>query len=427
MSVLKKTYNDYVQILKEELIPALGCTEPIAIAFAAAKAAKILGKWPDRIVIKTSGNIMKNVKGVIVPNSGGMKGIEAAVALGIVGGDPEKGLEVLSVISEKDIAEAVRYLQSANIELSILKTSAKLHLIISAYAGNEHALVEIVHQHTHIVRIEKNDDVLFNLSFDPAKVNDSLTDRSGLSVTKILEFANTVKIEDVKDIIERQIEYNTNISQEGLKHHYGANVGANLLKHYGNDVRIRARAAAAAGSDARMSGCVFPVIINSGSGNQGMTVSLPVIEYARELNVAHETLLRALVFSNLIAIHQKTTIGRLSAYCGAVSAACGSGAGITYLYGGSYKQICDTITNTLANVSGIICDGAKPSCAAKIASAVDASILAHCLSTEKETFQPGDGIVRNTVEKTIESVGELASEGMSGTDTTILNIMVKKD
>ena len=427
MGLTETAYSEYVQILREELVPALGCTEPISIAFAAAKAAKILGKRPERVVVETSGNIIKNVKGVIVPNSGGMKGIEAAAALGIVGGDPEKGLEVLSGVTGNDIEEAGRYMRSCDFEIGILETKAKLHLVLSVFAGSDRALVEIVHQHTNIVRMEKNGDPILNVAFDPENVNDSLTDRSHMSVDTILEFANAVRLEDVKEIIERQIEYNTNISQEGLTHDYGANVGANLLKHYGDDVRNRARAAAAAGSDARMSGCVFPVIINSGSGNQGMTASLPVIEYSKFLHRDRETLIRALVFSNLIAIHQKTAIGRLSAYCGAVSAACGSGAGITYLYGGTYEQICRTITNTLANVSGIICDGAKPSCAAKIASAVDAAILAHCLSIEKETFHPGDGIVKSDVEKTIGSVGELASDGMRATDATILNIMVKKE
>lgn len=426
MILTEETYDAYTRILEEELVPALGCTEPISIAYAAAMARSVLGAIPERVVIEPSGNIVKNVKGVIVPNSGGMKGIEASAALGIIGGDSGRGLEVLASVTEADIEAAKEYVASCEFLIRVLETPAKLHLIVSAYAGSDSALVEIVHQHTAIVRIEKNGEALLNLPFDPTNVNENLSDRSGLNVGDILEYANTVPIDRVRALIERQIEYNTTISEEGLTHEYGANVGANLLKYYGDDVRNRARAAAAAGSDARMSGCVFPVVINSGSGNQGMTVSLPVIEYAKSMNCDHETLIRALVLSNLVAIHQKTAIGRLSAYCGAVSAACGSGAGISYLCGGAYERICKTITNTLANVSGIICDGAKPSCAAKIASAVDAAILGHCLACEEESFQPGDGIVKGDVEKTIGSVGDLASRGMRGTDATILEIMIAK-
>jgi len=423
----EQTYAAYARILREELVPALGCTEPIAIAFAAAKARETLGERPERAEVRVSGNIVKNVKGVIVPNSGGMKGIEAAVALGIVGGKAERELEVLTGITADEIAEAKRYLGQLACEVGVLKTPAKLHIEITVRAGAHSALVEIVHRHTNIVRVERDGERIVDAPFDPKSDGDAQSDRTCLNVGDILAFADEVRLEDVRDVIERQIEYNTNIAVEGLTHPYGANVGANLLKHYGDDVRNRARAAAAAGSDARMSGCDFPVVINSGSGNQGMTVSLPVIEYAKFLHRDREALIRALVCSNLVAIHQKTKIGRLSAYCGAVSAACGSGAGISYLYGGGYDRVCRTITNTLANVSGIICDGAKPSCAAKIASAVDAAILAHCLAEESETFLPGDGIVKNDVEKTIGSVGTLAAEGMQQTDETILDIMVKKE
>ena len=426
MSLTEDKCDAYVRILAEELVPALGCTEPISIAFAAAKARSVLGRLPELVVVEPSGNIIKNAKGVIVPNSGGMKGIEASAALGIVGGDPSRGLEVLASVTGADVEAAKAYLAEHPISVKVLDTTAKLHLILSAFAGGESALVEIAHQHTSIVRIEKDGKTVLKAPFDPAKLNESLTDRGCLNVEDILEFANTVGIDRVRDVIESQIECNTQISQEGLTHEYGANVGANLLKHFGHDVRNRARAAAAAGSDARMGGCVFPVVINSGSGNQGITVSLPVIEYAKSMHRGREELIRALVLSNLVAIHQKTAIGRLSAYCGAVSAACGSGAGITYLHGGSYERICKTMTNTLANVSGIICDGAKPSCAAKIASAVDAAILGHCLASEEEVFQPGDGIVKADVEKTIDSVGELASYGMRATDATILNIMIEK-
>ncbi|WP_428769546.1 L-serine ammonia-lyase, iron-sulfur-dependent, subunit alpha [Treponema sp. HNW] len=423
MSLSKDKYETYVHILQEELVPALGCTEPISLAFAAAKAAETLAAIPDRVIVEASGNIIKNVKSVIVPNSKGLKGIEAAAAMGIFAADSSRKLEVLSGIQPEQIKKARNFLMRNPIEVYLLKTPAKLHFTIEVFSGTDSAFVEIMHQHTDIVKIVKNGTVLFDKPAQPENSLSGLTDRTCLNVEDIFTFAQTVQLNDIRKIIERQIEYNTRIAQEGLRSSYGANVGANLLKYYGNDIKTRARAAAAAGSDARMSGCVFPVVINSGSGNQGIAVSLPVIEYARFLKADNEKLIRALVFSNLLAIHQKTAIGRLSAYCGAVSAACGSGAGITYLCGGSYEQICKTITNTLANVSGIICDGAKPSCAAKIASAVDAAIMAHCLSFESTSFQTGDGIIKSDIEKTIGCVGKLAADGMVKTDETILDIM----
>lgn len=425
MSLNSQTYNSYIKILHEELIPALGCTEPTCIAFAAAKAREMLGRVPEHVLIESSGNILKNVKGAVVPNSGGMKGMEAAAALGISGGDAALGLQVLTALTPAGIEAAARLLEQDIFEVKLLHTPACLHIRLTLTAGGHRALIEIIHQHTNIVRLERDEAVLLDVLCDPERFNEALTERSCLNIADILTFADEVNISDVTELIDRQVECNTRISNEGLTHPYGAGVGANLIKHYGDDVKNRARAAAAAGSDARMSGCLFPVIINSGSGNQGMTASLPVIEYAKHLNADHEKLVRALVCSNLVAIHQKTGIGRLSAYCGAVSAACGSGAGITYLHGGGYERVCRTITNTLANVSGIICDGAKPSCAAKIASAVDAAIMAHCLSMESEAFLPGDGIVKKSVEQTIESVGELASGGMRYTDEKILEIMVK--
>ncbi len=423
--------NQFIAILQEELVPALGCTEPIAIAYAGAHARALLGKIPDRVCIKSSGNIIKNVKSVTVPNSGNMKGIPAAAAIGIIGGNPDKGLEVLADITEADIARTKEFLEKVPCKVSLLDTVASLHFIVEVFAGADSASVEIIHQHTNIVHTTKNGKDVLSVPFDPASANAALTDRLGLSVKKILEFADTINLDRVRPILERQIDYNTRIAQEGLEHRYGINAGANLLKAAEAEravtLKIRAQAAAAAGSDARMSGCTLPVVTNSGSGNQGLTASLPVIVFAEERKLPHDKLLRGLLVSNLIAIHQKTRIGRLSAYCGAVSAGCGSGAAITYLSGGSYEQVCETITNTLAVVSGIVCDGAKPSCASKIATSVDAALNAHYLAMQNRVFEPGEGIVKGDIEKTIAGVGAVAADGMRETDKVILRIMVDDD
>lgn len=423
--------NQFIAILQEELVPALGCTEPIAIAYAGAHARALLGKIPDRVCIKSSGNIIKNVKSVTVPNSGNMKGIPAAAAIGIIGGNPDKGLEVLADITEADIARTKEFLEKVPCKVSLLDTVASLHFIVEVFAGADSASVEIIHQHTNIVHTTKNGKDVLSVPFDPASANAALTDRLGLSVKKILEFADTINLDRVRPILERQIDYNTRIAQEGLEHRYGINAGANLLKAAEAEravtLKIRAQAAAAAGSDARMSGCTLPVVTNSGSGNQGLTASLPVIVFAEEKKLPHDKLLRGLLVSNLIAIHQKTRIGRLSAYCGAVSAGCGSGAAVTYLSGGSYEQVCETITNTLAVVSGIVCDGAKPSCASKIATSVDAALNAHYLAMQNRVFEPGEGIVKGDIEKTIAGVGAVAADGMRETDKVILRIMVDDD
>ena len=423
--------NQFIAILQEELVPALGCTEPIAIAYAGAHARALLGEIPDRVCIKSSGNIIKNVKSVTVPNSGNMKGIPAAAAIGIIGGNPDKGLEVLADITEADIARTKEFLEKVPCKVSLLDTVASLHFIVEVFAGADSASVEIIHQHTNIVHTTKNGKDVLSVPFDPASANAALTDRLGLSVKKILEFADTINLDRVRPILERQIDYNTRIAQEGLEHRYGINAGANLLKAAETEqavtLKIRAQAAAAAGSDARMSGCTLPVVTNSGSGNQGLTASLPVIVFAEEKKLPHDKLLRGLLVSNLIAIHQKTRIGRLSAYCGAVSAACGSGAAVTYLSGGSYEQVCETITNTLAVVSGIVCDGAKPSCASKIATSVDAALNAHYLAMQNRVFEPGEGIVKGDIEKTIAGVGAVAADGMRETDKVILRIMVDDD
>jgi len=418
----KEVYDNYVEILNDELVPALGCTEPIAIAYAAAKAKAILGRDPKRVEVWCSGNIIKNVKGVTVPNTGNLKGINAAAIAGIVGGNPEMGLQVLEHISDEDINTIKKLLNEEFSKTCFAEAVDKLYISAKVFADNESAEVCIKKSHTNICMMKKNDVVIFekNDNNDEKAIGG---DRELLNIKNILEFANIVKLEDINQLISNQICMNTAISDEGLKNHYGVDVGKTLLKYYGNDIKVRAKARAAAGSDARMSGCSMPVIINSGSGNQGMTVSLPVIEYAKELGVSKEKLYRALVVSNLTAIHQKTAIGKLSAYCGAVSAACGSGAGITYLHGGNYEDISRTIINTIANIGGIVCDGAKPSCAAKIASAVDAAIMAHYMSAQNNVFQSGEGLVKNNVENTIKSIGRMGNQGMKGTDVEILKIM----
>lgn len=423
-------YSLYLQIMHEELLPALGCTEPIAIAYAAAKAAEALGREPERLVAACSGNIIKNVKGVIVPGTDDLRGIKASALLGAFAGDASKQLEVLSSVTPDDVARCRALLAQDICQEEHLHSASPLHIVIRAYVGGDSVEVELKDAHTNIVRISRNGETIFSHSGCPAPGDDTaqLTDRSCLSVQKICDFAASCDTRDVAEVLQRQIDYNLRIAEEGLRHQYGANVGATLLKVFGTEnLDNLAKAYAAAGSDARMSGCVLPVIINSGSGNQGITASLPVIVYARYLHKTQEELYRALVISNLIAIHQKTRIGRLSAYCGVVSAACGSGAAITYLSGGSYEQICKTITNTLANVSGIVCDGAKPSCAAKIASSLDAALMAHHMAMNEKTFGAGEGLVKEDVERTIQSVGQLASKGMLAADAEILKIMIEKD
>jgi len=422
----KEVYDNYVAILKSELVPALGCTEPIAIAYAAAKAREVLGKTPKRAEMWCSGNIIKNVKGVTVPNTGSLKGIEAAAIAGIVGGKVEMGLQVLEGIGDENIIEIKRLLKEDFCSTHLVEGVENLFIVAKVFADNESAEVCIKTSHTNICKITKNGEVIFEKNDSDDEGAQCQGDRSLLNIKDILEFADTVNLADVRQVLSNQIRMNTAISDEGLKNQYGVSVGKTLLKCYGNDIKIRAKARAAAGSDARMSGCSMPVVINSGSGNQGMTVSLPVIEYAKELGVSEEKLLRALLVSNLTAIHQKTAIGRLSAYCGAVSAACGSGAAITYLHGGKYEDISRTIVNTIANVGGIVCDGAKPSCAAKIASAVDAAIMAHYLSTNDKVFGHDEGLVKKDVEETIESVGRMGSKGMKNTDVEILKIMINQ-
>ena len=423
--ITRQKYQDYINVLKEELIPAMGCTEPIAIAYAGAIAREHLGCLPERVEIEVSGNIIKNVKSVIVPNTGGLRGIEVAAAAGIVAGDAAKELKVISEVSTEAVAVIHKFLESTPITVNFSDSKKIFDIMITVYGNGHSAYVRICEFHTNIVEIREDDKYV--LQKDIA-VEDSLgfTDRGFMNVQEIIEFADTARIEDVKDILDLQIECNVNISEEGLAGDYGANIGKVLLKTYGtDDVKIRAKAKAAAGSDARMNGCEMPVVINSGSGNQGITASIPVIEYAKELGVSDEKRYRALLVSNLITIHLKSGSGRLSAYCGAVSAGCASGAGIAYLYGGGVDEVSHTIVNSLAITSGIICDGAKASCAAKIATAIDAGILGYNMYKEGQQFYGGDGIVSKGVENTIKNVGQLAKEGMATTDQEILKIMTK--
>ena len=425
------TYQDYVNILHEELVPAMGCTEPIAIAYAAAVARQTLGRPAQRMEVEASGNIIKNVKSVFVPNTGGLRGIPAAAAAGMAAGDPALELEVLSSIGEGEQAAIRQYLADTPIAVKLADSPFIFDIAIRAWAGEDSALVRIVNYHTNIVRVERNGQVLKEVEAQAA-AEEGLTDKSVLTVEGILEFAREAALADVEDAVGRQVRYNTAIAQEGLRGDYGANIGKVLLATYGDDVKIRAKAMAAAGSDARMNGCGLPVVIVSGSGNQGLTASLPVVEYAKELGVDRETMLRAVMVSDLITIHLKAEIGRLSAYCGAVSAGCGSGAGIAWLYGREkepqalLKDVSHTIVNALAVDSGIVCDGAKASCAAKIASAVDAGLLGFYMYQNGQQFRGGDGIISKGVEETIRNIGLLATQGMRETDREILDIMTTR-
>ncbi|MBP2638061.1 MAG: serine dehydratase subunit alpha family protein [Firmicutes bacterium] len=417
--------NSYIEILKEELVTALGCTEPLAIAYAAAKGKEVLGCFPEKAVLECSGNIVKNAKSVVVPNTGGLTGIRASMLAGLVGGNCDKKLEVLSDMTPDHITTVKKLLDSDLCEVKLLPTDINLHLVLQLIAENEHVTVEIKHAHINICRITKNGQVICK-NDDENKYLGSFIDRAVLSVKGIYEFSNTVPLEKVRDLIEKQIMYNIGIAEEGLRGNYGVSIGRILLDIGQDDpVRTKIKAYAAAASEARMSGCVLPVVINSGSGNQGIATSIPVIIYAREKQVTQDKLYRALVFSNLLTIHQKTMIGRLSAFCGAVSASCSSGAAITYLEGGTLEQIKQTINNTLANVSGIVCDGAKPSCAAKIASCLDAAYMSHVLAMNGKSYQAGNGILKGDVEDTIAAVGRIACNGMRATDTEIIRIMLE--
>lgn len=419
-------YDTYIAVLKSELIPAMGCTEPIAIAYAAAIGREVLGCLPEQVEVKVSGNIIKNVKSVIVPGTNHMKGIEAAAAAGIIAGKAQRQLEVIRDVTEEQRTEIEQFVAKKCIMVGIAESELLLDVVIRMKSGDHECRVRIANSHTNLVLVEKDGTVIEQRPLNCLTGNDKTElDKSLLNIRDILEFADTVEIKDIHEVIKRQIDYNMAIAEEGLKGNYGANIGRVLLKQYGeNDIRIRAKAKAAAGSDARMSGCELPVVINSGSGNQGITVSVPVIEYARELGSGEEKLYRALALSNLIAIHQKAGIGPLSAYCGAISAGCASAAAIAYLHGGGYYEISHTIVNCLAIASGIVCDGAKPSCAAKISMAIEAGLTGYFMIQEKQQFRDGEGIVKRNVEETIDSVCRLGKDGMRETDKEILRIML---
>ena len=419
-------YKTYVEILKRELVCAMGCTEPIAIAYCAAVARKALGTLPSEIDVAASGNIIKNVKSVIVPNTGGLRGIEAAAAIGALAGDAEAGLQVVSHVTPDEIAALPGYLEQTAFSVSAAESEFLLDIEVTVRANGHFATVRAVQEHTNIVLVETDAGVLFSKDPDEDTGKDEgAPDYTLLNVADICEFADTCELDDVRPILERQLSCNCAIAEEGLRGNYGAGIGKVLLAAYGDDVRTRARAYAAAASDARMNGCDLPVVINSGSGNQGITASLPVYIYAKELGASEEKLYRALLVSNLVTLHEKTGIGRLSAYCGAVSAGAGAGAGIAYLHGGGCREISHTIVNALAVTSGIVCDGAKSSCAAKIALAVEAGILGFEMYSCGKQFYGGDGLVAKGVENSIANFSRLGRVGMRETDKEIIRMMTE--
>ncbi len=422
MKLPEKTYETYIEILKQELVPAMGCTEPIAIAYCAAKARSILGELPEKIEIHASGNIIKNVKSVIVPHTGGLRGMEAAAAAGAFCGQESKGLEVLSGVTEDQINQLPGYMEKVQFVVSPLESSHALDLKVAVYFGGHNAAVHIVDEHTNILSIEQDGQCIWEKAESVSEGEKETPGYDLLQVEDIVTFADEARISDVEAVLRRQIDYNTAIAKEGMEKDYGARIGK-VLKSQGSDIRVQAKALAAAGSDARMSGCELPVVINSGSGNQGLTASLPVVAYAEHYGKTKEELYRALLVSNLVTLHLKSGIGRLSAYCGAVSAGAGAGAGIAYLLTGDENQVKHTIVNALAITSGIVCDGAKASCAAKIAMAVDAGILGFEMYQQGNQFRGGDGLVRKGIENTIANICCLAHDGMKETDKTIIELM----
>lgn len=419
----KDTCTQYVKILKEELVPAMGCTEPISIAYATAKARQVLAETPVSALVEVSGNIIKNAKSVTVPHTGGMRGIKSAFAAGLVAGNPDAELEVLSLVTDGQIEEIKRTKDTFDVEVVTPENAYIFDIGVTLRSENHTAFVRIVNTHTNVVMIQKDGEVLY----ENLPQSEERTDRSCLSVEDIVAFADSVEIGEVEETLDRQIAYNMAIAEEGLKNDYGANVGKVLLRSYQPDIKITAKAYAAAASDARMNGCELPVIINSGSGNQGITASVPVIVYARGLQLPKERLYRALCVSNLVTVHLKNGIGALSAYCGVVSAGAGAACGIAYLLGGRKKEISHTLVNALAIDSGIICDGAKASCAAKIATAVESGLVGLNMYYNGNQFFAGDGIVKKGVENTIKSVSRLAHEGMRETDKEIIKIMLEVD
>ena len=419
-------YQQYINILKEELRPAMGCTEPIALAYGAAKARQVLGAVPDKVRLFVSGNIIKNVKSVVVPNTGGLHGLAAALCAGIIAGDADRELQVISSVPREKHGKIKEYMDTLDLDIQPAYSELVFDIDIIVYAGNDCVRLRIANHHTNIVLIEKNGEKLLERDVTESS-EDQLTDKSCLTIENIVAFADCLDVEDVRGYVDEQIRCNLEIAEEGLKGDWGANIGTVLLRRQGQSVAKKASAYAAAGSDARMSGCEKPVMIVSGSGNQGITASVPVAVYAKENGIPEEQLLKAVALSDLVTIHQKAGIGRLSAYCGAISAGCGAGAGIAYLNGGDAHAIAHTVVNAIAILSGTICDGAKPSCAAKIAAAVDAGILGYHMYLEGQQFYGGDGIVTKGVDNTVYNVGKLAREGMRQTDRTILEIMLSND
>lgn len=429
MALTREEIQNYTDILRDELVPAMGCTEPIAIAYAAAKARALLPETPEHITVTCSGNIIKNVKGVTVPNSGGQKGIEVAAVLGVTGGDPGKALEVIAEADEAARERCRELVHKGFCDVNHAENVQNLYIAARIRGASHSAEVVIEEHHTNITRMLQDGKLIFEKQKEAAEDTarqPEQGDRDQMTLRGILEYTEQVDLDEVQPLLERQIAYNSAISQEGLDNPWGAQIGKTILEVWGDDVKSRAIARAAAGSDARMSGCALPVVINSGSGNQGITVTMPVVVYAKALQISESKRNRALLVSNLVSVYIKHFIGSLSAFCGAVSAACGAGAGITYMAGGDYKHIGQTITNTLGNVGGIVCDGAKPSCAAKIASSLHAAILAYHMSMRDQQFKAGEGIVEEDVEETIRNMGYIGKVGMRPTDHEILNVMIDK-
>lgn len=447
MSPHDPLYSLYLEILRTELVPATGCTEPIAIAYAAAVVRQTLQALPDRVLVQASGNLIKNVKSVYVPNTDGQRGMEAAVAIGLIGGDASRELEVIASVEPTQKVQAAEYLARGVIAVEYLDSTHPFDLKLTVYKDDHSAMIHLQDSHTNIVELTKDgadvqwsagelrDEKLLptascllpysHCGSQPTPLTDDAYDQ--LSVKAILDFAQSVDLAEVESIIQAQIDCNMAIAEEGLRNRYGANVGKTILNAYGDaDVKVRARAYTAAGSDARMGGCNLPVVINSGSGNQGLTVSVPVIVYAKELNSSKEDLFRALILSNLTAIHIKSGMGRLSAYCGVVSAGCGAGAGIAYLHGGRYREIAHTVVNAIAILSGVVCDGAKASCAAKIASAVDVGILGFLMFQDEMQFRSGEGLVSAGIEATLHNIVRLGKDGMKETDKEIIQMMMER-
>ena len=421
MNRSNREYKNYVSILKEELLPAMGCTEPVAVAYAAAKARDVLGCFPERCELYVSGNIIKNVKSVVVPNTGGLKGLKAAAAAGIVAGKTELQMSVIAETDPEDIPKIQKYIDEHEIHIERKEGGSALYIEVILEGEGHSSKAVISDYHTNIVMLEKDGAVVFQKA--PELRSSFASDHSLMSLESMWDFINTVETEDISDLLDSQINCNSAISKEGLEKPWGAQIGRILIKN-ANDTKTRAMARAAAGSDARMSGCEKPVVIVGGSGNQGLTVTMPVLEYAERLGSSRDKLYRALALANLMAVYLKKDIGRLSAYCTAVTAGVGAGCAVAYLDGGTLEAVRHTIVNDLAVLSGMFCDGAKPSCAAKVANSVGAGIMGYEMYKNGQSFNGGDGFLQSSADDTIDAVAEIAREAMTETDKKILDIMV---